>query len=547
MLNKLIQQGGQVNTIEQIFTNNILRPIVYTNNAIAFSRCKSCSSDLFVGNEISFDTYFIINREQNVKNFNVYILLKQSINDLKEDITTELILSKIDKVIIKDRDNVILSIDENGSITSNIFFNTPNIGEVIITLEKYVLSANYDIMFNSIRVQLLKNIVIIIHGEIRSVKEYIDRILKIISIESLTFIIDKNEPCTITFRNTTFGKSIFEFIDMFKEEQYKLSNHIDRLYPLYYSVIGSNKKYLFDNLVTFLYNNLIYNMDCKYTCLNNIHELYGKLIEFLIDKDIEMFTDQIINIHSNVNIMNNLQHNVVKKIPTTLDNTRIQFKNNLGNFVNVDNTLVDSGNLSYTSIPRKIVNMLELPIIPGCVLVSGAGGGETCNGYVELTFKLLDTDNTIEKEYTTIAFISDNINSMLLGNIDSLSQLYDDNYVIQYQKYDKHDQMNLIKIRAINTNITNDREFKMLIHDFDIAVRMNNGYMIYEVLKQIYSFISRNIDKFRYLKNFKIENKDILNQLSNIEQYIKNFIIQHTELSDDDSLRGLSDVLRTIQ
>ncbi|VBB17595.1 hypothetical protein YASMINEVIRUS_58 [Yasminevirus sp. GU-2018] len=137
---------------------------------------------------------------------------------------------------------------------------------------------------------------------------------------------------------------------------------------------------------------------------------------------------------------------IPKVLPSTIENKNILFKNGTGDFVKLNprlRVIFDSGNSAATSIGRRVVEALGLPVHTGCMMISTGVGGQnkTSGDYVKLTFKFDKSyANSVNKEYSILAFIDDaNLRDIVLfGHSNGLDLLFDDNFSIKGE-YSKND------------------------------------------------------------------------------------------------------------
>jgi len=206
-----------------------------------------------------------------------------------------------------------------------------------------------------------------------------------------------------------------------------------------------------DNIKLF-YNNYIYQL--KINCFSEQLIKHGYILRFLINNDIDKIKDKITDtLQNHPDISKNIYKNTIKPISAIINNSNILFKSNddfkylpelltttdgLGvvKYDGMTNILFDSGNSGHTIIGENIVKFLKLDVHGGCFIGHGFGGIQSCNGYVELSYKFVGNKYG-DIEYSCIAYIDNNSkNHIIFGNKSGLYELFNDNYAIQYEYID---------------------------------------------------------------------------------------------------------------
>lgn len=363
------------------------------------------------------------------------------------------------EILRKDKGTVISSICKTDNrLVNNICMNIRGIN---IFLKDYEITEDGNISCHTFSVLTTSGFLVDINGEIKSLTFMRQKTLKVYSIDNI-----KIEDCEITINSKKIFP-IFIFIGMFQKKDYKISEHLKELNnkPL------NLKTFQLYNILQLFYNNYVYHLtnNCPTEQLVN----YGRFLKFLIDKDFDTYYEKIKNIHSNEDILQNIDSNLIKPISAKINNMQMEFKTYDGvvkfrnlptKIKNSKGTLVeptilfDSGNTGITVIGRRIVDILNLPINQGCFVGRGFGGKHVCNGYVELEYKFSGNNYDNTKEYKCVAMVNDdNYTDIIFGNKSGLYELFNDNYAIQYE-YEKIDdslygQHNIDHVKQISDEI----------------------------------------------------------------------------------------------
>jgi len=280
-----------------------------------------------------------------------------------------------------------------------------------------------------------------------------------------------------------------------------------------------------------IYNSIFNILFIKHNHFYQTHINHKNLIEVLIEIQIYNLMPNLNTICSEPSQRISLLQNMIKRLSTTYKNRVSLYNNKTCRFESINHinqtygtnfkVILDSGNSTYTSIGKNIVETLGLDSTRvtntyAQGVVSGASSKENVITSVQLQFN--DESYSLDKNYTINGYVSNGlVNIILLGQSESngLKQLFDDNYCISYDL---------------------DKPYNS-IHTPTYIKETN------ELIDKIIKFI----DSFNIVSNRStLKRVDVSGKMTELDSLVDNFISKHFNYLNDERIPILYEKLRII-
>ena len=435
---QLLQIGGTLVDINNIKVNHENLTFFVFNGDILRTSRHSISDTKLVNNS----DYVI---EANGTQDNYKIEIKTLVNSL-----TVMKLTNNKKTFFIKKKNLVIEINEDTSRFIEQSYFKCNNADIKIQKGNIIILGKCDITKN--------------------VGEDIKISVKIESINGKNFI------------STVDKFDMYEFISEFDQiSDFDYENSYDSFKTENLSSFCEKSPALLKNLYNAHFNMFFLNNTDTFNLLKNGN---GKLIEFMLLKEMCKIKDNIFRSCENNDDRETMLKNILKRIET--HNPHFLIKNSTLTYVKLPEqfkVIFDTGNSSFTIIGKEIVEYLGLMIYPTFKSVgSGVGGSSKYDdGYVDITLKMSDSSPYYLKDvYHTRAIIDDNNlkDTLLIGHSSSIFRDFlKNNYCVGYDHERSHSS-NMTDAEMYDIYKVIDKNIDNLIGFFNDFVKITNNFKI---------------------------------------------------------------------